>query len=588
MSIGATRPGCGHGPSLCRASPSGSADESLQVDGAGADNSSVSVRSLESDRVSPGGIARARRARPGRCSLGCTAALGAAGSGTAGAGQRPSRLALRPARGRRLALGRLGSSPALGGTGRPGLGWSGEQRSGGRLGTPPSPRRGGRRGPPPGAGVAQSVACRADRTRRCGGAACGGWLPRGSRPCCWRLRSPARTSGSTWPRASWWRPVCGATSPVHLLGRHSAVALGRRPALSDRTLHLRARSGRPVRPVRAGVGRTSVDRRRSDGGWPSSPAWCCARGASPGPLLRRGINPAEAVIAGVANPAVLLVFVAGIHNDALMISLDCGGRRPRAGQAPLVGPVSGRPGRHGEGAGGAGRARHRLVVLEGLVASPSRGSRWWARPHPRRVGGRRARLRGDGFSWLRSASQATVASSFSVLNLAGSTSSTLANAVQLGGIAVAVAIVAPAAATSELGRRARVGLRRDGGLRHQSAALVRLVGAPAAGLHGVRRPAPPRRHLRAVRHGGLERVALRQPRLVRRHRRAHVDPGPVGAPATGRSARPPGPARSPPTRPRSTRRSPLPDRPDRRSWRERPASGADAPYDRRHFDMGGT
>jgi membrane associated rhomboid family serine protease len=34
-----------------------------------------------------------------------------------------------------------------------------------------------------------------------------------------------------------------------------------------------------------------------------------------------------------------------------------------------------------------------------------------------------------------------VASSFSVLNLAGSTSSSLANAIQLGGIAVAVAIV---------------------------------------------------------------------------------------------------------------------------------------------------
>jgi hypothetical protein len=48
---------------------------------------------------------------------------------------------------------------------------------------------------------------------------------------------------------------------------------------------------------------------------------------------------------------------------------------------------------------------------------------------------------GDGFSWLRSASQATVASSFSVLNLGDSTSSTLANVVQLGGIAVAVIIV---------------------------------------------------------------------------------------------------------------------------------------------------
>jgi hypothetical protein len=48
---------------------------------------------------------------------------------------------------------------------------------------------------------------------------------------------------------------------------------------------------------------------------------------------------------------------------------------------------------------------------------------------------------GDGFSWLRSASQATVASSFSLLNLAGTTSSSLANIIQLGGIALALAIV---------------------------------------------------------------------------------------------------------------------------------------------------
>ena len=43
-------------------------------------------------------------------------------------------------------------------------------------------------------------------------------------------------------------------------------------------------------------------------------AWGVARAAD-----SRGINPAEAVIAGVVNPAVLIVFVAGIHNDAVMI-----------------------------------------------------------------------------------------------------------------------------------------------------------------------------------------------------------------------------------------------------------------------------
>ena len=165
-------------------------------------------------------------------------------------------------------------------------------------------------------------------------------------------------------------------------------------------------------------------------------AWGVARAAA-----SRGINPAEAVIAGVANPAVLIVFVAGIHNDALMISLIVAGVALALTNRPWWALC--------------------LAALAVTVKAPAalavlaiawwcwRGS--WRRRAVSLAGALALTLGalvvaglacgGDGFSWLRSASQATVASSFSVLNLAGSTSSAIANVVQLGGIAAAVVIV---------------------------------------------------------------------------------------------------------------------------------------------------
>jgi hypothetical protein len=165
-------------------------------------------------------------------------------------------------------------------------------------------------------------------------------------------------------------------------------------------------------------------------------AWGVARAAA-----SRGINSAEAVIAGVANPAVLLVFVAGIHNDALMISLIVAGVALALTKRPWWALC--------------------LAALAVTVKAPAAlavlAIAWW---YWRDSWRRRAvalgsgialtlgllvvfglACGGDGFSWLRSASQATVASSFSVLNLSDSTSSTLANFIQLGGIAVAVIIV---------------------------------------------------------------------------------------------------------------------------------------------------
>ena len=165
-------------------------------------------------------------------------------------------------------------------------------------------------------------------------------------------------------------------------------------------------------------------------------AWGVARAAD-----SRGINPAEAVIAGVVNPAVLIVFVAGIHNDALMISLIAAGVALALTNRPWWALC--------------------LAALAVTVKAPAALAvlvmAWWCwgaswRRRAASLGGALAltvgalviaglACGGNGFSWLGSASQATVASSFSVLNLAGSTSSAIANVVQLGGIAAAVVIV---------------------------------------------------------------------------------------------------------------------------------------------------
>ena len=153
----------------------------------------------------------------------------------------------------------------------------------------------------------------------------------------------------------------------------------------------------------------------------------------------RGANPAEAVIAGVANPGVLIIFVAGIHNDALMIALVVAGialamtKRPwwAVGVAALAVTVKA-PALLAVLAvawwcwNGLWQRRARaliaaLILTVGLLALTGIGS-------------------GGGFTWLRSASLGTVASSFSVLP-AGVSSSASANMVQLAGILAAIVLV---------------------------------------------------------------------------------------------------------------------------------------------------
>ena len=206
--------------------------------------------------------------------------------------------------------------------------------------------------------------------------------------------------------------------------------------------------------------------------------WGVARAATV-----RGSNPTEAVVAGVANPAVLIVFVGGIHNDALMIGLVVAGVACAVAKRPWWALC--------------------LAALAVTVKAPAGlavlAIAWWSwqgswrRRSTFLLGG--IALTGgalvvggmvtgsDGFGWLRSASQATVASSFSLLNLTGNDSSRMANLLQLAGIAIAVGIVLGAPSAGELGRRARARIRSDGGLRHEPTALVCPLGPPAPRVH---------------------------------------------------------------------------------------------------------
>jgi hypothetical protein len=163
-------------------------------------------------------------------------------------------------------------------------------------------------------------------------------------------------------------------------------------------------------------------------------AWGVARIAA-----ARGANPIEAVVAGVVNPAVLIIFIAGIHNDAVMISLVVAGialamtNRPwwALAMAALAVTVKAPAALavlaiawwcwQGSWNRRALAMVAALAVTVGLLVLTGTGS-------------------GGGFTWLKSASLGTVASSFSILP-AGISSSARANTVQLMGILAAVILV---------------------------------------------------------------------------------------------------------------------------------------------------
>ncbi len=106
-------------------------------------------------------------------------------------------------------------------------------------------------------------------------------------------------------------------------------------------------------------------------------SWGVARVAS-----ARGTNPVEAVIAGVANPGVLIIFVAGIHNDALMIALLVAGIALALTSRPWLALAVAALAVTRQGACLAWRVGHRLVELEGVLAPPRSGVDSCARLDP--------------------------------------------------------------------------------------------------------------------------------------------------------------------------------------------------------------
>ena len=519
-------------------------------------------------------MAPRHRTRPGRTARPSLAAHGCRRFRPPGAGQRSSRLAVRAPRRRRLAPRCLGTRPGLGGPGLSGLGRTGEQRSRRRAGTPPRGRRGRRRAsfswrwPGSVSGAAASAAEPAPQWRRLWWVAAAWVAP--------LLLAAPFASQDVWVYVAQGKLVAsgfGSDQPGAPPRAPLGLALGRRSEISDRALHLRARRGRPLRPARAGRRVDTPGSPSKSGGWPSSASLVlCALGRRSGrrrswhqPGRSRGRRRGESRRA----PRLRRRHPQRRRDD----QSRRGGRRPGAHRTPVVGLVPGRPGgsrsrrrRHSPcspSPGGAGRARGVAVptYLAGGIALSL---------------GALVRLRARLAAATASAGcapprKATVASSFSLLNLAGSARhrvSPTSCSWAASPLAVAIVLLLPRRA-SWVGALWRLAFGVMAVCATNPQPWYVLVGAPAAGLHGVRRPTPSRRHLRAVRHGDLERPALRQPRLVRRHRRPHVDPGPLGAPAPGRLEAPATADRWRPTGPRST--SLIPAARDRRR-RHRPSA----------------
>jgi alpha-1,6-mannosyltransferase len=392
------------------------------VDGAGADNCSVSVRLLERDRLSPGG-ATTRKSTSRTVSLVCTAALGAIGSGLLALASDLPASPYGPHAGGVWPLAASGAAPRWEGPAVPA--WAAPANTGPGVGTGHLLLLGAAI-----AGVLLLVL----QWRRLWWVAAAWIAP--------LLLAAPFASQDVWVYVAQGKLVAsglGSTSPAHLLGRHSVWL----SAVDPRYL---------TGPSIYGPGAVDLSGlfARASGGhpWIAVELWrlaviaslvLCAWGVTRA-AASRGINPAEAVIAGVANPAVLLVFVAGIHNDALMISLVVAG---------VALALTGRPWWALSLAALAVTVKAPAALALFAIAWRCYGTSWRRRAVSLASGLAVTLVAlavaglacGGGFGWLRSASQATVASSFSVLNLAGTISSTLANAVQLGGIAVAVAIV---------------------------------------------------------------------------------------------------------------------------------------------------
>jgi hypothetical protein len=164
-------------------------------------------------------------------------------------------------------------------------------------------------------------------------------------------------------------------------------------------------------------------------------SWGVARVAS-----AYGANAVEAVVAGVANPGVLIVLIGGIHNDALMIGLVV---------AAVALAVTDR-------AGIALGMVALAVTIKAPAALAGLAIAWWCwkGSWSRRilalglgVGLALVALAstglgsGGGFAWLRGASLGPASSSLSIVRFAGTTATGPVSLAQTAGICAAIVVV---------------------------------------------------------------------------------------------------------------------------------------------------
>lgn len=164
-------------------------------------------------------------------------------------------------------------------------------------------------------------------------------------------------------------------------------------------------------------------------------AWGVHRIVSP-----RGGRSDLAVVAGVANPGVLIVLVASVHNDALMLALVVVGVALAVADRPWWGMAL-----------CAAATTIKAPAVLGILAIAwwAWGDAYWRRAGRALAGVALAVLLlvligipvGGGFAWVHSASAGLLTSSFSISGgLLGVTSAGVSDAVQVVGVLVAVVL----------------------------------------------------------------------------------------------------------------------------------------------------
>ena len=155
----------------------------------------------------------------------------------------------------------------------------------------------------------------------------------------------------------------------------------------------------------------------------------------------RGSNGASAVVAAVANPGVLIIGVASIHNDALMVGFMVAGIALAVSKRPWFGLAL---------AATAVTIKAPAVLAVVAIAWWGWGTGWHVRLRGVLAGAVLAigalavtgLFVGGGFGWIRSASLAKAVSSFSLLGgVYGFESSRIVDLIQFIGVVVGVILV---------------------------------------------------------------------------------------------------------------------------------------------------